>query len=117
MREHFVGRGTRSLLYVVDRRALERSRRLALTDMTLLEGRKLIWGRGFALTNSFRLSIATKSILAYSASLPIVMAVGTLLHVGVERPCIKERADSSGGPFFEAEREKRQQSIDSSLLN
>lgn len=46
---------------------------------------------GFALhsaLNSSRLSVAMKSIVAYSASLPVVLAVGVLLYVMVERPCM-----------------------------
>jgi peptidoglycan/LPS O-acetylase OafA/YrhL len=40
------------------------------------------------LLNSSRLSIATKSVIAYFASLPVVLAVGLVLYVAVERPCM-----------------------------
>jgi peptidoglycan/LPS O-acetylase OafA/YrhL len=38
--------------------------------------------------NSSRLSIAMKSVIAYLVSLPVVLVVGLLLYVTVERPCM-----------------------------
>jgi peptidoglycan/LPS O-acetylase OafA/YrhL len=40
------------------------------------------------LLNTARLSVAMKSIIAYSAAVPVVLAVGLLLYVAVERPCM-----------------------------
>ena len=50
-----------------------------------------ITAAGFSLRtllNSSRFSIAIKSVIAYFVSLPIVLGVGLLLYVAVERPCM-----------------------------